>query len=119
GTEGTIAATFDVVTDGPATETVTLSANYTSSTQLLQAINGQLTNSVASLNDDGQLTFVSNTAGNGSSVTVNNFTDPSGTTLASILSIASLTIDTDEVEQDVAITANMDGNEYDVTIDED
>ncbi len=120
GTEGTIPASFDVVTDGPATETVSLSANYTTSAQLLQAINGQLTNSVASLNDDGQLTFTSNTEGNTSVVTVNNFIDPTNTTtLASVIGITSGTTDNGEAELDVSFTVNVDGLDYDVTLDQD
>jgi flagellin len=119
GTAGTIPASFDVVTDGPATETVTLSANYTSSDQLLQAINGQLTNSVASLNDDGQLTFTSNTSGAASSVTVNNYINPGATTLASIIGIASGTTAAGAAEEDVAFTVNVDGLDYEVVLDQD
>jgi len=119
GTAGNIAARFDVVTD-VGTETVTLGANYTSSSALLQAINGQLTNAEASLNNDGELTITSNTPGAASSVTVNNYINPNGTnTLASIIGLASGTTDAGALEQDVAFTVDVDGLDYQVVLDQD
>jgi flagellin len=119
GTAGNIAASFDVVTD-VGTETVTLGANYTTSSSLLQAINGQLSNAEATLNNAGRLTFTSSTPGSASSVTVNNYINPNGTnTLASIIGITSGTTDSGAVEQDVAFTVDVDGLDYQVVLDQD
>jgi flagellin len=118
GTAGTIPARFDVVTD-VGTETVTLSANYTTSAALLQAINGQLTNAEATLNNNGRLTLTSNTEGAASSVTVNNYQNPSNSAaLGTILGLASGTTDAGELEQDVAFTVDVDGLDYQVVLDQ-
>jgi len=99
-TEVATNVTFDITVDGGSVQSIDINANVTNDTDLLAEINGQLTDAVASLSEDGYLQITSNTTGSTSRVEVANVAGNAG-------AIAQLGLSAVDVSGAAAVASNF------------